>query len=183
MQPVGGRQVARPNVARPYRFRVLAELAYLTVDEPDVGVLGRLSQRRVQDGSAHPEAAAGAEARIDPLGTVDVGDPAQRPALDRDAQPVQVSERMRHHALATGLVQHAISTFDDDDLESGAGPVQRGGQARRATAADEQVLRVHLENYCADFGLDVEEVLKEQFVKVLPKSKRPYSNMYCQMPR
>jgi glutamate synthase domain-containing protein 3 len=51
------------------------------------------------------------------------------------------------------------------------------------TAADDMVLRVHLENYCADFGLDIEEVLKERFVKVLPKSKRPYGNMYCQMPR
>jgi glutamate synthase domain-containing protein 3 len=50
-------------------------------------------------------------------------------------------------------------------------------------AADHQALRMHLENYCADFGLDVEELLKEQFVKVLPKSKRPYENMYCQMPR
>ena len=51
------------------------------------------------------------------------------------------------------------------------------------TAADDQALRMHLENYCADFGLDVEEMLKEKFVKVLPKSKRPYHNMYCQMPR
>lgn len=51
------------------------------------------------------------------------------------------------------------------------------------SAADDQVLRIHLENYCADFGFDVEEVLKEKFVKVLPKSKRPYGNMYCQMPR
>jgi len=30
---------------------------------------------------------------------------------------------------------------------------------------------------------DVEEMMKEPFVKVLPKSKRPYGNMYCQMPR
>ncbi len=51
------------------------------------------------------------------------------------------------------------------------------------TAGDEMALRGHLENYCADFGLEVSEVLKEQFVKVLPKSKRPYGNMYCQMPR
>lgn len=50
-------------------------------------------------------------------------------------------------------------------------------------SADEQALRVHVQNYCADFGLDAEEVLSEKFVKVLPKSKRPYGNMYCMMPR
>jgi len=50
-------------------------------------------------------------------------------------------------------------------------------------AEDEAALRGHLENYCADFGLKVDELLKEKFVKVLPKSKRPYGNLYCQMPR
>jgi hypothetical protein len=29
----------------------------------------------------------------------------------------------------------------------------------------------------------VKEVLKERFVKVLPRSKRPYGNMYCIMPK
>jgi glutamate synthase domain-containing protein 3 len=51
------------------------------------------------------------------------------------------------------------------------------------TEEDEAKLRETLENYCADFGVDINEVLKEKFVKVLPKSKRPYGNMYCQMPR
>ena len=51
------------------------------------------------------------------------------------------------------------------------------------SATDEMALRSHLENYCLDFGLDVEELLKEPFVKILPKSKRPYGNMYCPMPR
>jgi glutamate synthase domain-containing protein 3 len=51
------------------------------------------------------------------------------------------------------------------------------------TEEDEKSLKVYLADYCADFGLDLDEVLKEKFVKVLPKSKRPYGNMYCQMPR
>jgi glutamate synthase domain-containing protein 3 len=50
-------------------------------------------------------------------------------------------------------------------------------------ATDLALLSLHLEEYCADFGLELEEVLKVKFVKVLPKSKRPYHNMYCQMPR
>jgi glutamate synthase domain-containing protein 3 len=51
------------------------------------------------------------------------------------------------------------------------------------TEEDEKSLKGYLADYCADFGLDLDEVLKEKFVKVLPKSKRPYGNMYCQMPR
>jgi glutamate synthase domain-containing protein 3 len=51
------------------------------------------------------------------------------------------------------------------------------------TEEDQAELREQVQNFCADFGLNAEEVLKEKFVKVLPKSKRPYGNMYCQMPR
>jgi len=51
------------------------------------------------------------------------------------------------------------------------------------TANDESVLKGYLEDYCNDFGIDLQEVLKEKFVKVVPKSKRPYGNMYCPMPR
>lgn len=48
---------------------------------------------------------------------------------------------------------------------------------------DELALSGHLEAYCADFGFKLDEILKERFVKILPKSKRPYGNMYCPMPR
>ncbi len=44
-------------------------------------------------------------------------------------------------------------------------------------------LEAHLKNYCEDFGLDLADVMAEPFVKVLPKSKRPYGNMYCPMPK
>ena len=51
------------------------------------------------------------------------------------------------------------------------------------TDEDRQELDAYLKEYCADFGLDQAEVQREGFVKVLPKSKRPYGNMYCAMPR
>lgn len=51
------------------------------------------------------------------------------------------------------------------------------------TAEDLQELTGYLQEYCADFGIDCAEVLGERFVKVLPKSTRPYGNMYCAMPR
>ena len=49
--------------------------------------------------------------------------------------------------------------------------------------ADIAELEALLDNYCKDFSLDLKEVMKEPFVKILPKSKRPYENMYCAMPK
>lgn len=51
------------------------------------------------------------------------------------------------------------------------------------TDEDRQELEGYLKDYCSDFGIDLAEVMKEQFVKILPRSKRPYGNMYCPMPR
>jgi len=51
------------------------------------------------------------------------------------------------------------------------------------TAEDRKDLEEYLKDYCKDFKLDLKEVLKEKFVKVVPKSTRPYGNMYCPMPR
>jgi glutamate synthase domain-containing protein 3 len=51
------------------------------------------------------------------------------------------------------------------------------------TREDEDALKEYLKDYCHDFKLDYKEVMNEQFVKILPKSKRPYGNMYCPMPR
>lgn len=49
--------------------------------------------------------------------------------------------------------------------------------------SDKIELEGYVKEYCKDFGLDAQEVLKEGFVKVLPRSKRPYGNMYCPMPK
>jgi len=51
------------------------------------------------------------------------------------------------------------------------------------TAEDRKELEEYLKDYCKDFKLNLKEVLKEKFVKVTPKSSRPYGNMYCPMPR
>jgi glutamate synthase domain-containing protein 3 len=48
---------------------------------------------------------------------------------------------------------------------------------------DRRELEGYVRDYCADFGLDFAEVMKESFVKIVPKSARPYGNMYCPMPR
>lgn len=51
------------------------------------------------------------------------------------------------------------------------------------TTEDRKELEGYLKEYCRDFKLDVKEIFKEEFVKIVPKSKRPYGNMYCPMPR
>jgi glutamate synthase domain-containing protein 3 len=51
------------------------------------------------------------------------------------------------------------------------------------TPEDLKELEGYLQEFSKDFKLDLKEIMKEKFVKVLPKSKRPYGNMYCPMPR
>ena len=51
------------------------------------------------------------------------------------------------------------------------------------TGEDRKELEGYLKEYCRDLKLDPKEVLAEKFVKVLPKSKRPYGDLYCPMPR
>jgi len=51
------------------------------------------------------------------------------------------------------------------------------------TEEDSAALEGYLKEYCQDFGLKLKDVLMEKFVKILPKSKRPYGNMYCAIPR
>lgn len=48
---------------------------------------------------------------------------------------------------------------------------------------DRSQLEHLLAEYCADFGLNLRDVMSVPFVKVLPRSKRPYGNMYCIMPK
>lgn len=50
-------------------------------------------------------------------------------------------------------------------------------------AEDSDALKGYISDYCKDFGLDADAVLAEPFVKILPRSKRPYGNMYCPMPK
>ncbi|MBU7008417.1 hypothetical protein [Phosphitispora fastidiosa] len=44
--------------------------------------------------------------------------------------------------------------------------------------ADKKLLGSCLNEYCNDLGIDYEEVTKENFVKLIPVSHRPYGNLY-----
>jgi len=50
-------------------------------------------------------------------------------------------------------------------------------------AVDKTELEGLLQAYCEDFGLKLDDIMAEPFVKILPKSKRPYGDMYCPMPK
>ena len=51
------------------------------------------------------------------------------------------------------------------------------------TPEDRKELEGYLKEYCRDFKFDLKEVLQEKFVKIIPKSRRPYGNLYTIMPR
>lgn len=44
---------------------------------------------------------------------------------------------------------------------------------------DEKTLKKHLKEYCEDFGLSLDEVMKKEFRKLEPVSARPYGNLYA----
>src|SRR6266568_1812081 len=75
-----------------------------------------------------------------------------------------------------GGVIYVRGTVDEAKLSQEVGVFE-------LTKEDQAELQEYLKDYCRDFKLDFKEVMKEQFVKILPKSKRPYGNMYCPMPR
>ena len=44
---------------------------------------------------------------------------------------------------------------------------------------DTAALRAYLKEYCEDLSLDLEEIMKKKFKKLMPVSLRPYGNLYA----
>ncbi|MBI3754504.1 MAG: hypothetical protein HY266_10765 [Deltaproteobacteria bacterium] len=44
---------------------------------------------------------------------------------------------------------------------------------------DTKLLKEYLTDYCKDFNLNVDEIMKGQFKKLIPASLRPYGNLYA----
>lgn len=44
---------------------------------------------------------------------------------------------------------------------------------------DKKLLKEYLEDYCRDFGLNCDEIMKTPFKKLIPASLRPYGNLYA----
>jgi glutamate synthase domain-containing protein 3 len=47
------------------------------------------------------------------------------------------------------------------------------------TETDLKMLRKNLEEFCKDFGFDVEDVMSKPFKKLVPVTARPYGNLYA----
>jgi glutamate synthase domain-containing protein 3 len=50
--------------------------------------------------------------------------------------------------------------------------------ACKATKENLEEIRPHLEEYCAEFGCNVEEILSGTFFVLTPNSKNPYKQLY-----
>jgi glutamate synthase domain-containing protein 3 len=44
---------------------------------------------------------------------------------------------------------------------------------------DEKRLRLYLKEYCDEFGLSIDEVMRDRFIKLLPTHLRPYGKIYA----
>lgn len=55
----------------------------------------------------------------------------------------------------------------------------KGVSAEEPTEADLELLRATLTAYCAEFGLDVNEVMARSFVKLSAQSARPHGRLYA----
>ncbi|WP_297056903.1 hypothetical protein [Thermosulfurimonas sp.] len=55
----------------------------------------------------------------------------------------------------------------------------KGLKPHELTAQDQELLRRHLAEYCEDFHLDLQEILREPFIKIEPYTHRPYGKLYA----
>ena len=75
-----------------------------------------------------------------------------------------------------GGVIYVRGTVDESKLSNEVGVFE-------LTAEDRKELEGFLKEYCKDFKLDLADVLSERFIKIMPKSRRPYGNLYTIMPK
>ncbi|HHS48435.1 MAG TPA: hypothetical protein ENM99_00990 [Desulfurella acetivorans] len=47
---------------------------------------------------------------------------------------------------------------------------------------DMEKILVNVKKFCSIFGYDCDKIISDEFVKITPKSKRPYGNLYIPGP-
>jgi glutamate synthase domain-containing protein 3 len=85
------------------------------------------------------------------------------------------------HGFRFGTGMHGGVIFVRGDVDEGK--LSREVGVFDLTDDDQKELEEYLKDYCKDFKLQLKDVMSEKFVKVLPKSKRPYGDLYCPMPK
>jgi glutamate synthase domain-containing protein 3 len=89
--------------------------------------------------------------------------------LDRDGSP------LAGNYIGTGMHGGVIYIRGEVD------PFQLGKEVSISSAdeVDEKCLRLYLREYCEDFGLSLDDVMKNKFIKLLPTHLRPYGRIYA----
>ncbi len=89
--------------------------------------------------------------------------------LDRNGRP------LAGNYIGTGMHGGVIYVRGDID------PFQIGKEVSilPIDKTDEERLRIYLKEYCEEFSLSLEEVLRAKFIKLLPLHLRPYGKIYA----
>jgi len=89
--------------------------------------------------------------------------------LDRDGSP------LAGNYIGTGMHGGAIYIRGEVD------PFQLGKEVSTSSVdeVDEECLRLYLREYCEDFGLSLDDVMRNKFIKLLPTHLRPYGRIYA----
>ncbi len=89
--------------------------------------------------------------------------------LDRNGRP------LAGNYIGTGMHGGVIYVRGDID------PFQIGKEVSilPIDKTDEERLRIYLKEYCEEFSLPLEEVLRDKFIKLLPLHLRPYGKIYA----
>jgi glutamate synthase domain-containing protein 3 len=89
--------------------------------------------------------------------------------LDRDGSP------LAGNYIGTGMHGGVIYIRGKVD------PFQLGKEVSISSAnkMDEECLRLYLREYCEDFGLSLDDVMRNKFIKLLPTHLRPYGKIYA----
>ena len=94
--------------------------------------------------SLHSTPNTGSKFGADAPTSVVIADAVERFTRGIYSEAVEMRQGMRHQSFTAGLIYCPRAFFDDDDLESGLGAVQRGREPGGATTRDEKVDHVRL---------------------------------------
>jgi glutamate synthase domain-containing protein 3 len=89
--------------------------------------------------------------------------------IDRDGSP------LAGNYIGTGMHGGVIYIRGEVD------PFQLGKEVSASSAdeVDEECLRLYLREYCEDFGLSLDDMMRNKFIKLLPTHLRPYGRIYA----
>ena len=84
------------------------------------------------------------------------------------------NEPIAGNYIGTGMhrgVMYIRGKIENHQVGKGVGIIEPNGD-------DKKQLRNYLEEYCKDFGLDLEKILMGNFIKLAPLTHRPYGDLY-----